>query len=148
MTAMVYIKYANAEIMITGIEAESLGGAEHRILDKFHDVDNALADDQSKLTQYTIELMANAKIMSLNEFEIRYNARKARYQKAVNERLEWRQEQEEEIRKLEERIAGIKKNIEYTEEEIKELMDEGGVKRQYTAEEKIDEAINRYNTIA
>lgn len=146
MKAMVYVRFANAEIVITGIEAESLGGAEHKILDRFHNVDNALADVQGHSTEYFNGLMENARVMSIEEFAVRYEARQAKLQYEVNERLEWIDEQKAEIKKLEEQIANIKNNIEYTEDEIGELV-EMGAQRRYTAAEKIEEALNKLEAI-
>lgn len=146
MKAMVYVRFANAEIVITGIEAESLGGAEHKILDRFHNVDNAFADVQGHSTEYFNGLMENARVMSIEEFAVRYEARQARLQSEVNDRLNWIREQKAEIAKLEAQIASIKDNIGYTEDEIGELV-EMGAENRYTAVEKINDAIAKLEAI-
>mgnify|MGYP003296032735 CR=1 FL=1 len=147
MTAMVYTKIRDKAYIITGVEAESLGGAEHKILDNFRACKVAQADDQSKPTAYFFEMCGGAEMMSMNEFEIRYNAWEARNQQTMNEALHEEQEIKNEIANLERQLEEMREALKDHQADIEDFMEATAIERRYTAPEKIEAAIKRHEAL-
>lgn len=140
-TKVKFISGTEYDVVVTGIEASSLAGAEHVILDNFH-VDNALADAMAKPTKYFTEAYLDmSEIMSLNEFKVRMMAAQASGKAQMNEALNEENEIEREIEKAKKELAALEQELAEARERTEAIANAFGIKRQYTAAEKIEAAI-------
>jgi hypothetical protein len=76
------------EVCVVGVEAHSAGGAEHRLLDSFQTVTNALAFDMDSEMQFANPYMAASRCMSFAEVAERINHREKAMQRVIDEQLE------------------------------------------------------------
>lgn len=113
------------EVMVMGIESTSAGGAEHRLLDNFQTVTNALAFNMENEMQYAAPYMATSECISYTEFALRTNKREARMQQAIDEEFEEiyfaeneNRQLKTEIYELERKIKALKAKIEDNNEYI------------------------------
>lgn len=106
------------ETMVMGIEATSAYGSEHRLLDNFQTVTNALAFDMETEMQYAAPYMATSKCLSYTEFALRVNRREARMQQAIDEEIDEICYTEDENRQLRCEIYSLEKIIKELQSKI------------------------------
>lgn len=99
------------EVMVMGIESTSAGGAEHRLLDNFQTVTNALAFNMETEMQYAAPYIATSECISYVEFALRVNRREARMQQAIDEEYEEISYTENENRQLKCEIYALERKI-------------------------------------
>ena len=99
------------EVMVMGIESTSACSAEHRLLDNFQTVTNALAFNMETEMQYAAPYIATSECISYVEFALRANRREARMQQAIDETLEEIDYIENENRQLKCEIYDLERKI-------------------------------------
>lgn len=106
------------EVCVVGVEAHSAGGAEHRLLDSFQTVTNALAFDMDSEMQFANPYMAASRCMSFAEFAERMNHREKAMQRVIDEQLEEVEYVQGENFRIRSEIYALKRKMETLEAQI------------------------------
>lgn len=119
------------EVVVMNIEARNAAAAEHRILDNFHTIDNALAFDMETEAEFAAPYMKTSKCLDYADFAKRYKLMMNHRQECIDNQLDEiayvegeNKKSREEIAKLEWQIKKLRELIANNDEYIKECKDE------------------------
>lgn len=127
------------DVLIMNVEALSNGGAEHKLLDKFATVTNALAFDMETEAAQMLPYLTKSKVFDIKDFETRNRRREAAIQESIDEQLDSINEVRVENMAHHREILRLKSEIARHEAEI-----EDNVKWIEAWEEELDEFCNFY----
>lgn len=138
----------HTEVVVMNIEARNALAAEHRILDNFRTIDNALAFDMETEAEYAAPYMRTSKCLDYTDFTRRYKLMMMHRQECIDNqldeiayvenenreshveiaRLEWQ------IKKLWEQIANNNEYIKECKEDLNEYCKNTRMKAEHSAD--------------